>query len=238
MARITENAAPKRLRFRHVVTRSLAILMGIGIGFPMLYALFVPEHRLEAEPFALPHTGTYRVFVVDWGYHTSLVVEQPSGWQLGPAGEEAAPFLEYAWGERSFYYASDYRIHKVVATLFAPTASVLYLDGHPDPPHLSGADAVLQATVDASTIQKLLHALEHSIQRTAGGNRLASLPLVTGYGGRFYPAHGHYLWTRNCNWWTIARLTDVGLSARPMGVVLPSQVLRHAHGFAKIDPLL
>lgn len=232
MAGTPENAAPKRLQFRHVVTRSLAILMGIGIGFPVLYALFVPEDRLETERFAMPKDTTYRVFVVDWGYHTSLMVEQPRGWELGPAGEEAAPFLEYAWGDRSFYYASDFRIHKVAATLVAPTASVLYLDGHPDPPHLSGADAVLQATVDASTIQKLLHALEHSVQRTATGKRQPALQPVAGYRGRFYPAHGDYLWNRNCNWWTVARLADVGLSARPMGVVFPSQVLRRVRGFA------
>jgi hypothetical protein len=97
-----------RHRWRRVIARALVALLAFMALFPPAYAVLVPERRPEIAPFPVP-TGRYRVFVADWGYHTSIVVEQPRGWRLGPAGEETAPFVEYAWGDRRFYYASDFR---------------------------------------------------------------------------------------------------------------------------------
>jgi hypothetical protein len=171
------------------------------------------------------------VFVADWGYHTAVIVEQPHGWQLGPPGEETAPFLEYAWGDRRFYYESNFRPHAVFAALFLPTESVLYLVGRPDPPPLGGARVVVMRRVSADTVRALLEELEHSIRHAPNGTRVAALPPATGYAGLFYPADGAYLWTRSCNWWTVTRLGAVGLAGRAAGVVFTAQVPSRLRGF-------
>ncbi len=227
---------PPRIRrgapWRRTLRRALLALLVFAVGFPPLYAAFAPERLPPAPALPTPPPGAYRVFVVDWGYHTAVVVEQPRGWRLGPPGEEAAPFLEYAWGDRRFYLESDYRPHALFATLFLPTRAVLYLDGRPDPPRLGGAEQVLARTVDASTLRALLAELERSARRTDAGARLPPHAAAVGYDGRFYPAHGRYLWARDCNWWTVARLAAVGLARAPAGVVVTPQVRGRLRGFA------
>jgi Protein of unknown function (DUF2459) len=214
-----------------VIARALVALLAFMALFPPAYAVLVPERRPAIAPFPPPPPGRYRVFVADWGYHTSIVVEQPRGWRLGPAGEETAPFVEYAWGDRRFYYASDFRPHALFATLFLPTATVMYLDGRPDPPQLGGARTVVARTVDAATLGTLLGELERSIRHTAAGRRAPPYVPAPGYLGRFYPAHGVYLWARDCNWWTVARLHTMGLAGRAAGVVFSGQVAGRLRGF-------
>lgn len=203
-------------------------------GFPVLYVALVPDRLPPPPALPEPPAGSYRVFVVDWGYHAAIVVEQPRGWRLGPAGTEDAPFLEYAWGDRSFYYESDHRPHAVFATLFLPTEAVLYLEARPDPPPLGGAKAVYERTLDAATVRALLAELERSVRHDASGARLLALPPTRGDRGRFYAAHGPYLWTRNCNWWVVARLAGAGLASAPAGVIFTTQVGPRLGEFARL----
>ena len=214
----------------------LATLLGFAAVFPLAYALGVPEER--GADLAVPPVpaGRYRVIVADWGYHTAIILEQPRGWSMGPEGDEHAPFIEYAWGDRRFFMESNYGPHAVFATVALPTASVLYLDGWTDPPALGGARRVLARTVDAATLHRLLLELERSFQRAPNGSRLASFAAVPGYGGRFHPAHGRYLWTRNCNWWTVERLRSAALAGGSAGVVLSGQVSGRLRGFARRIP--
>jgi hypothetical protein len=221
--------------------RALVALLAFMAGFPPLYAAVVSErHPPLPAAAALPmaDSGTYRVFVADWGYHTAIVIEQPRGWRLGPPGEEGAAFLEYAWGDRRFYLESDYRPHALFAALALPTESVLYLDGITNPPSFRGARAVLTRTVDASTVHGLLTELERSARRAPDGSRVGPFAPASGYAGRFYQAHGAYLWARDCNWWTVARLSAVGLAGSPTGVVVTAQVPGRLRGFVILaEPL-
>lgn len=215
------------------VLAGLGLLLAFAVTFPPLYAALTPESRGAMTSLPSPPPGRYRVFVADWGYHTAIVVEQPHGWRLGPPGEETAAFLEYAWGDRRFYMESDFRPHAVFATLFLPTASVLYVDGQPDPPRLGGARVVMARTVDADTLRALFTELERSARHAGDGTRLPPYAPVAGYAGRFYPAHGAYLWTRNCNWWTVIRLAAAGLAGRATGVVFTAQVPGRLRGFTR-----
>ncbi len=202
--------------------------------FPPLYVLFVPEQRGADLALPLPPTGTYRVFVADLGYHTAIIVEQPRGLRLGPPGEEAAPFLEYAWGDRRFYLQSDFRPHALFATLVLPTESVLYIDGRDAPPHAGTMRNILERTVDAMTLHRLLTELERSARRNRSGARQSPFAPAPGYRGRFYPAHGAYLWTRDCNWWTVARLAEAGLAGAPAAVFITRQVPGRLRGFTRV----
>lgn len=210
------------------------VALAFLIGFPVGYAALIPERRPAlAEPPAVPD-GSYRVYVADWGYHTAIIVEQPRGWRLGPPGEETAPLLEFAWGDRRFYYESDFWPQSVFATLALPTASVLYVDGRPDPSPLRSARAVFVRTVKADTLRALLAEIERSARHDARGTRVNPYAPAAGYNGRFFAAHGAYLWTRNCNWWTVERLARVGLANGPTGVVFTAQVPGRLRGFVRV----
>lgn len=214
-----------------LLRRALLALLAFVLLFPPLYALVVPEPR--ADPIALPtpSPGAYRVYVADWGYHTSIIVEQPSGFALGPPGRERAPFLEYAWGDKSYYLESDYRPQAIFATLVLPTATVAYLGAWADPPDFRGARAVSARTIDAATTRALFIELERTFRRASDGSRRAPYTVVAGYDGRFYPSYGHYSWIRDCNWWTVARLGATQLAGSSAGVLLSGQVAGRLRGF-------
>ena len=213
----------------------LAGLIGFALLVPLLAAALMDEQR--AAPPALPvESGSYRVAVVDWGYHTALVVEQPPGARLGPPGEEGARFVEFAWGDRAFYHAADYRPHALFATVALPTASAVFADGV----RWNGfarARAVYERDVDAETLGRLLGAVEASFGRDGSGRRAAPFPRTAGTRGRFFPSPGRYLWTRSCNWWTVRRLQDAGLATSSGGVVFSGQVGGRLVGFRpRVEP--
>lgn len=229
---------------RAQVRRWRAMLIGVPIAgllfallFPLVYALSVREERGPVYDLPSVPQSSYMVMVVDWGYHTAIVVEQPRDWALGPSGDEQAPFVEYAWGDRRFYMESDYRPHAVVAALVLPTESVLYVRGHSRPPSFDGARAVSVRSVDAGALHGLLVELERSFQRSGDGSRLAPHPVVRGFAGRFYPAYGRYMWTRDCNWWTVTRLHAGQLAGTARSIVFSGQVISRLHGFRAAAPL-
>ena len=92
-----------RVRSRRAAQWVLVGVVAFTLLFPVIYAVAVPEQL--GAPATLPNVydGTYRIYVIDWAYHTAIVVPQPAGWALGPPGEEQAPLLEYAWGDRRCY---------------------------------------------------------------------------------------------------------------------------------------
>jgi hypothetical protein len=222
-------------RLWRLIRRLIVVVLAFALVFPLLYNLVVPEQR--GPPLAMPEPSSeqYRVFVADWGYHTSIIVEQPRGWMVGPPGKERAPFLEYSWGDRLFYMQSDYRPHALFATLVLPTATVAYLDASSDPPSFAGARAVYARTIDATTLHTLFIELERTFKRASDGTRLAPYPIVSGYDGRFYPAYGQYFWTRDCNWWTVTRLGAAHLAGAATGTLFSGQVAGRLRGFQRVS---
>lgn len=225
------------LRLAGRAARAGSLILLILVLGPALYVFFTPDKRPLLRLPPVPGPGPYRVYVVDWDHHTSIVVEQPPGWRLGPPGEEGAPFLDYGWGDKSYFMESDYRPHVLFATVFLPTASVTYLEGRRSPPRVSGgARSVFVRTVDAATLRALLTELERSIVHSPSGARAAPYPPVSGSRGRFYPANEDYLWAGACNWWTVRRLRGAGLAGSAKGVFFSRQVAGRLRGFTPAGP--
>lgn len=223
--------AKPKARWRRLARSVLGGALAFTLLFPVIYAITIPEQIGTAGTLPNVPDGTYRVYVVDWGYHTAIVAPQPAGWMLGPPGEERALLLEYAWGDRRFYMESNFWPHSVYATLILPTESVVYLDGRDSAPSFAGARAVYSRIVDGTTLRVLLGELEREFRHAGDGSRVPPYSSHSGFAGRFFPAYGRYLWTRNCNWWTVERLRAVGLARSGAGVVFSGQVRGRLLGF-------
>jgi hypothetical protein len=187
-------------------------------------------------PWASPApAGHYRVYVADWGYHTSIILQQPANWQLGPLGTERAPFVEFAWGDRRFYMDGNHRPDVVFAAVFLRTDSVRYVESWRDDPARIGRPRGLYVRdIDAAQLTSLAEDVEGALRRTDSLVRPAAFPQTPQDLGRFYPAHGQYLWWMDCNRWTVDRLTDVHLARGGRGVILSGQVPGRLIGFVRV----
>lgn len=96
--------SPKRSRWARWGSIVL-IAIGVIILLPPIIVSISPDPPVTAAVANVP-PGTYHVYVADWGYHTSIIFQQPTTWQLGSLGAETAPFVEFAWGDRRFYIES------------------------------------------------------------------------------------------------------------------------------------
>ncbi|MFL5616328.1 MAG: DUF2459 domain-containing protein [Gemmatimonadaceae bacterium] len=180
--------------------------------------------------------GTYRVYIADWGYHTSVIIQQPPGWKLGSLGRETAPFVEYAWGDRRYYMESDHRPQSLFAALFLPTEAVTYVASWTtDPARIAHPRALYVREVNERELDSLASALESSIPRDSAGQRSAPFASVSDYAGRFYRAYGRYLWWSDCNRWTVERLASVHLARGGPGVIFSGQVRGHLIGFRRVS---
>lgn len=112
---------------------------------------------------------------------------------------------------------------------------MLYVQGRTALPQTGSAEVIAVRTVTAAQLQTLTAHLERYAKRDVEGARLAPYTSTPGYRGRFYQAHGRYLWPRDCNWWTVALLTRAGLASGPFGVVFTPQVFARLIGFEEVQ---
>lgn len=216
---------------------------GRAILIAALMVLFVPPVLVELLPdrprpvtLSPAPPGRYRVYVADWGYHTSILLQQPPSWRLGALGSETAPFVEFAWGDRRFYMESNHRPDVVFAALFLRTESVAYVEGwRGDPARIARPRALYAREIDAAQLTALAADLDGALLRTDVVARPAPFPQTPHDAGRFYPAHGQYLWWADCNRWTVDRLADAGLARSGLGVVFSGQVADRLLGFTRVD---
>lgn len=157
-------------------------------------------------------TQPHRVWVIAAGWHAAIVVEQPEGWMLGPPGQEDAPFVEFAWGERHWYMED--RQDRLLRTLFWPTESVVFVRARFQPPAGETFHLLQERQVSGEALHKLILSLEREIQRTETGERAEPHPPAEWTTGTFYPGHRPYLIWHNSNTWVVHRLRDARLTRR------------------------
>jgi hypothetical protein len=84
-------------------------------------------------------------------------------------------------------------------------------------------------------LRALATTLERSIPRSEDGRRVQEYSRVPWFAGLFYPAYDKYLWPRDCNWWTVARLAEAGLARGATGVIFSGQVNGRLLGFERVE---
>lgn len=211
---------------------TLAAALAVVIGLPALFMAVATPSPLDVPLPAVDPSVRLRVYVLAWGYHTSIFVEQAPGWRLGPEGDESARIVEYGWGDRSFYMESNFCPESLFAAAFVPTPTVVYVRGHDRPPNEFVVGGVISVR-ECSTIEVLglVRILEGQMDRSVDGLRPKAYPPVEGYGGRFYPGREYYVIWWNCNEWTARMLRDAGMASSSALVATPGQVTGRLVGF-------
>lgn len=213
----------------------LSLCLLLAIGGSALYMWFVtPEPGTVALPVS-ELTGRYLVFVQASAYHSSIVVEQPAGWRLGHEGSEDAPFVEFGWGERTFFMESNYCPEALVDAALLPSAAVVYVRGLEQAPDEAfwNAEAYVKECSGAEVL-RLIRILEQQFRRTDAGERAQAFPPAPCCAGRFYPGRESYVIWWNCNEWTVRMMREAGLASSAAFVGFAGQVGGRLIGFERM----
>lgn len=196
-------------------------------GIPAIYmALFTPPApEIKLPSIQQLQQSQYDVYVVNWGFHTAIIVEQPQGWTLGPPNHPQAPYIEYGWGDKRFFMLSDTSIPATLAAAILPTPSVVYLRGRDAPPTEENyARQLYHRQISPQQLYTLIGILEQSFQRSPQGNRVEPYSQVSAFAGYFYPGREYYIFWSACNAWTIKHLHRIKIAQSDIPVIFAEQV--------------
>ena len=179
----------------------------------------------SAPPPAVTDDGprTRLIHVASNGWHTAIVVPAAAVAAIGALPEAAdfpdAKYLEFGWGDRTYYPAEEKTLGMALAAALVPTAAVMHMAGRLAAPsdETRGLEVVPVALTEAG-FRTLVGAIAATFERPSGG-RAESVSRGLYPGSRFYHAHGTFHLFNTCNTWTARMLRAGGVALSSSGIV-------------------
>ena len=221
------------LCLREIVRRAARALIGAFCGV-VIVACAAPLPESPARP-AGEERG-HAVHVVSHGWHSGIVVDRAFADASGLLPEAAdfpdARFLEFGWGDRDFYMATEESPWLALKAALAPTPAVMHVAALARPPVPSASVAVVRLPMSEPALRQLIGAVSASFDRPEGG---PAAPLGPGLqaDSRFYPATGQFHLFETCNTWTARMLSEAGVPISAAGVVTAPALMRRVRAAAE-----
>lgn len=170
-----------------------------------------------------PHTHPHLIYVASNGWHTAIIVPTPALVATDTLPETAdfsgAPFLEFGWGDRTFYQAKEPTLGITLTAALIPTPAVMHMASLPAPPKDSDSELeVISVELTESGFQSLAQALAAEFKRPTG-ERAQSISRGLYSHSYFYHAHGKFHLFNTCNTWTARMLHESDIVISPSGIV-------------------
>jgi uncharacterized protein (TIGR02117 family) len=165
-------------------------------------------------PFRDPVANTASIFVVNYGWHSALVLKTTdiSGRGLPETRDfPDADYLEFGWGDWDYYQATDPSIGLALKAAFWSSGSVLQLTG------LKGALAayfpgseIIEISLQDQALRRLIEFLSGTFARPSPGTPAVARPGLD-QRSKFYRANGKFHLFRTCNTWVAEALREAEL---------------------------
>ena len=154
------------------------------------------------------------VYVVSHGWHTGFIIPADDMHKQVPELKVRFPtalYIEFGWGDKGFYQASEITTCLTLRAIFWPTDSIIHAVALTENPvtYFSGSQ-VEKICLNKENYRSLLLFIENSFFKS---RTREVLPLKKGiYGNsQFYKAEGDYYLMNTCNKWTAKGLYSAGL---------------------------
>ena len=173
------------------------------------------------------------IHVINHGWHTGIVVRRADisggAWPEGVRPEHAevadSEYLEFGWGAREFYMASEGTLGLALEAVLWPSPAVL---------HVVGFDGPVQQFFRQREIVEILVS-DRGFQRLAayigaahakdGSGRTMAIGRGQYANSRFYAAREKYSLLKTCNTWTARALRAAGLPITSLYAVSAGNVM-------------
>ena len=157
------------------------------------------------------------------GWHTAIVVPAPAVVATGLLPEAAdfpdAAFLEFGWGDRTYYPAKEKTLGMTLSAALVPTPAVMHMAGHAVALADRGSRLeVVPVALTEAGFRALVEAIAETFERPSGGRAEAVSPGLYP-DSLFYHAQGEFHLLNTCNTWTARMLRAGGVALSSSGIV-------------------
>ena len=197
--------------------RDLARRILLIVCFTWACSNLVAETRLRGEE-KLART----VFVVHDAWHAAIVIgtSDISAHALPELRDfPSAKYLEFSWGDRDYFPASDPGLGLALKAAFWSSGSILHVVGFKDPVEKAypGAETI-EIPLAEEDFQQLVKFISETFSRPHPPAPAEARPGLFA-NGRFYAAEGRFSILRTCNTWVAEALKAAGLPISPGYVI-------------------
>ena len=171
---------------------------------------------------------TRLIHVTSNGWHTAIVVPAPALVTTGAIPEledfSGAAFLEFGWGDRTYFPSNKKTLGMTLAAVLAPTPAVMHVAGHRAPPKDDTWYDLISVELSEEGFRRLARTLAAEFERPVDGR---AEPISRGLypNSHFYRAHGDFHLFNTCNTWTARMLSASGVALSPSGIVTADKLM-------------
>jgi uncharacterized protein (TIGR02117 family) len=205
---------------------TLVILLGpLGCTTPG-----IPRYPLQ------PQEEPQRIYVVNHGWHTGIVVKRDDVeahlWPEKDAFPEVL-YLEVGWGDRDFFQAPKAGVGILLQAALASPASVLLVIGLPMTVTQYFPDVeIIEIPLSRRGLKDLATFMHATYKRDDSGQVLPLGPSNRHKYSMFYLAEGDYSLFNTCNSWVSKALQTAGLPIRT--ALTAGGVMRQAQPYGRV----
>ena len=209
------------------------------ISLLILSACSTKPHVLKQTDISVP--ASKEVFIVNHGLHTGIVVPASTIQSQLPQLYDRfgnTPYMEFGWGDKSYYQAEKVTSGLTVRAIFWPTDSVMHAEAIPQRPDLHFTDIEVESLcLDHGQYSLLVGFIEHSFYRDSDGNIIKAKSGAE-ENSQFYQGEGDYYLMNTCNTWTAKGLKSAGMSISPAFKVTAGSIMHYLskHNQAQTEP--
>lgn len=208
------------MRLKSLLFKTLLFLLALFVLLIAACMLFCSN-----EPYAVTErkqsttSQRYEIYVVSHGWHTGFVI--PAQHIQSEVVElkhrfAGAQRIEFGWGDKGFYEASEITSGLTMKSLFWPTETVVHAVAVPGEVQDYFINSrVEKFCIDDAQYRALLEFITNSFYQNTNGELQGSIKGIYG-DSQFYLGAGEYHFMNTCNKWTAKGLQSAGFDINPL----------------------
>lgn len=172
---------------------------------------------------------SHEVRVLNNGWHTAIVVNRSEVVAAGllPEAEDFpdAAFLEFGWGDRTYYPAKEKTFGMTLGAALIGTPAIMHVAGRAaNFSRMTANGQIVALTLTEGGFRRMMRAIAGDFQRPETGR---AEPVARGLypASFFYHAHGSFHLFNTCNNWTARMLRAGGIAISPSGIVTADNLI-------------